>query len=304
MTTPNAGSGSDVAPGVNAGAGARPSAVTPVWKFLVFVLASSVSYLAFRTVMSPLAAVIEPTIGVRLPTYVLTLCGGMLVGHWWTFRQLEPHGWRLIGLDRGALSWAKVLGGAALGAAAVGVPSVVLLGIGWLRFEAALPGDVWTAALFSLGLLIPAALWEELLARGYLLALLRARFGARVAIVVTSVGFGAMHLANAGATAQSIALVTLAGVFLGSILVSLQSLYAAWAAHVAWNFVMAGVMHASVSGIGMGTPNYRMVDAGPDWATGGAWGPEAGIFAGAGMVLAMYFLLRRRSARGVDTDVG
>ncbi len=197
MTTPNAGSSSDVAPGVTAGAGARPSAVTPVWKFLVFVLASSVSFLAFRTVMSPLAAVVEQAIGVRLPTYVLTLCGGMLVGHWWTFRQLEPHGWRLVGLDREALSWGKVLGGAALGAAAVGVPSVVLLGIGWLRFEAAFPGDAWTAALFSLGLLIPAALWEELLARGYLLALLRKQFGARVAIVVTSVGFGAMHLTNA-----------------------------------------------------------------------------------------------------------
>ena len=304
MTTPTAGSSSDPVTGVPTGAGTRTASVTPMWKFLVFVLASSVSYLAFRTVMSPIAAVVEQASGIRLPTYALTLCGGMLVGHWWTFRQLEPHGWRLVGLGREALTWDKVVGGAALGAVAVGVPSAVLLGIGWLRFEAALPGDAWRAALFSLGLLIPAALWEELLARGYLLALLRTRFGARVAIAVTSLGFGAMHLENAGATAQSIALVTLAGVFLGSILVSLRSLYAAWAAHVAWNFVMAGVMHASVSGIGMGTPNYRIVDAGPDWATGGAWGPEAGIFAGVGMVLAMYFLLRRRRAGGVDTDVG
>ncbi len=104
-----------------------------------------------------------------------------------------------------------------------------------------------------------------------------------------------MHLENAGATLQSIALVTLAGIFLGAILVSMRSLYAAWSAHVAWNFVMAGVMHTSVSGLGLGTPNYRTIDAGPDWATGGSWGPEAGLFAGAGMVLATYFLLRRVS---------
>jgi membrane protease YdiL (CAAX protease family) len=198
-----------------------------------------------------------------------------------------------VALDRAAFTWRAVLGGAALGGAAVGVPSLILLGIGWLRIEPTAPGDLWGAIALTLLLLVPAALWEELVARGYILALLRERFGARIAIAATSVGFGVLHLENAGATLQSIALVTLAGIFLGSIVVAMRSLYAAWAAHVSWNFVMAGIMHTSVSGIGMGTPHYRTIDAGPDWATGGPWGPEAGLFAGAGMVLATYFLLRR-----------
>ncbi len=186
-------------------------------------------------------------------------------------------------------------GGALLGAAAVGVPSLLLLGIGWLKIESMPSGSLGTAALLTLLLLIPAALWEELLTRGYVLALLRERFGARIAIVTTAVGFGLLHLENAGATFQSIALVMLAGIFLGTIVVAMRSLYAAWSAHVAWNFVMAGVMHTAVSGLGLGTPNYRTIDAGPDWATGGSWGPEAGLFAGVGMALATYFLLRRGS---------
>jgi membrane protease YdiL (CAAX protease family) len=206
---------------------------------------------------------------------------------------VQPDGWRLVGLDRSALTWRAVLGGAGLGAAAVGIPSLLLLAIGWLRIEPAPGSDVWGAAGRALVLLVPAALWEELVARGYLLALLRERFGARLAIAATSVGFGVLHLENAGATLQSIALVTLAGVFLGSIVIAFRSLYAAWAAHVAWNFVMAGIMHSAVSGIGMGAPRYRTIDAGPDWATGGVWGPEAGLFAGAAMALATYFLLRR-----------
>lgn len=304
MLPTRAGEGSASPPRVEIEGQGRPATVAPLWKFAVFVLATSVSFLAFRTIMSPLASLIEPVVDVRLPTFVLTLSFGLLGGHWWTFRQLEPRGWKLVGLDRSAFTWRKVAGGAALGAAAVGVPSTILLGIGWLRYEPASPGDAWAAALLSLTLLVPAALWEELLARGYVLALLRRRFGARAAIVLTSVGFGAMHLENAGATFQSIALVTLAGIFLGSVLVSLGSLYAAWAAHVAWNFVMAGVMHASVSGMGLDAPNYRIVDAGPDWATGGAWGPEAGLFAGAGMLVAMYFLLRRPWARGVKENDG
>ena len=274
------------------GAGERPR-VTPLWRFAVFVLASSVGVLGCRAVIPVFAAVLEDRTGVRLPSFVLILSAGMLIGHWWTFRQAEPHGWRLVMLDRSALSLRAVLSGAAFGAAAVGVPSLLLLAIGWLRLEPMPEGDLLTSALLTLGLLIPAALWEELVARGYALALLRERFGARTAIAITSVAFGLMHLENQGATFQSIALVTLAGIFLGSIVMAMRSLYAAWSAHVAWNFVMAGVMHTSVSGMGMGTPNYRTIDAGPDWATGGMWGPEAGIFAGAGMVLGMYLLLRR-----------
>jgi len=281
----------------------RSEGVSPIWRFAVFVLASSVGLLGARVVVPIATGYLDRATAVRLPSFVLTLSIGLLLGHWWTFRQAEPEGWRKVMLDRSAFTWRAVGGGAALGAAAVGVPSLLLLGIGWLRLEPSPPGNVVASALLTLGLLIPAALWEELVTRGYVMALLRERFGARIAIVVTSLCFGLMHLENQGATFQSIALVTLAGMFLGSVVVAMRSLYAAWSAHVAWNFVMAGVMHTSVSGIGMGTPSYRVVDAGPDWATGGVWGPEAGLFAGLGMLVAMVFLLRRRrgaSQRGDD----
>lgn len=277
-------------PAGGAGSGAP---ISPGWRLAVFVLASSVGFLASRVILPPLAYRFELSTGVRLPTYVLTLSIGLLVGHWWTFRQVQPEGWRFVSLDRGAFTVRAVAGGALLGAAAVGVPSLLLLGIGWLKVEPMPSGSLGTAALLTLLLLVPAALWEELLTRGYVLAVLRERFGARIAIVTTAAVFGLLHLENTGATVQSIALVTLAGIFLGAIVVAMRSLYAAWSAHVAWNFVMAGVMHTSVSGLGLGTPNYRTIDAGPDWATGGNWGPEAGLFAGAGMVLATYFLLRR-----------
>ena len=62
-----------------------------------------------------------------------------------------------------------------------------------------------------------------------------------------------------------------------------KSLYAAWMAHFAWNWTMAVVFHTAVSGYPMEAPGYRYVDAGPDWATGGDWGPEGGIPAALGM---------------------
>jgi len=52
-----------------------------------------------------------------------------------------------------------------------------------------------------------------------------------------------------------------------------------------------------VSGLVMGAPDFRTVDAGPDWATGGAWGPEGGVFAAAGLVAATWYVFRRANRR-------
>ena len=45
----------------------------------------------------------------------------------------------------------------------------------------------------------------------------------------------------------------------------------------------------------------RLVDAGPDWATGGTWGPEGGYFALAGLV-AMTWYVYWRSTRRPEPD--
>lgn len=264
----------------------------------MFILAATAGVLAMRAVW-PLVGASLASSGITIPGFYVTMLGGLLVGHWWTFRTVEPRRWAAVGLGAGAWS-PRVIGlGALLGAAAVGLPSLVLLLSGWLRIESTAPGNWAGAAAGTLLVLLPAALWEELLTRGYLFTVVREWIGARRAIVATSAVFGALHLENAGVTWQSVALVTLAGIFLGSIRVATGSLAAAWAAHVAWNFVMAGLLHTSVSGVGMGTPNYRVVDAGPDWATGGTWGPEAGLLTGAGLLIAIYIMLRR-GRRGVQ----
>jgi hypothetical protein len=72
-------------------------------------------------------------------------------------------------------------------------------------------------------------------------------------------------------------------------------------AHFAWNWTMAAVFHVAVSGLPLEGPGYRYVDAGPDWATGGQWGPEGGLPAAVGMAGGMALLLswrRRRTGSG------
>ena len=92
-------------------------------------------------------------------------------------------------------------------------------------------------------------------------------------------------------------LVALAGVFLAAVRIGTDSLYAAWAAHFAWNWVMAALFHTPVSGYAFEYPSYRYVDAGPDWATGGMWGPESGVPAGLMMLVGTLLTIRLRHVR-------
>jgi hypothetical protein len=91
--------------------------------------------------------------------------------------------------------------------------------------------------------------------------------------------------------------VTLAGIFLGLIRLRTDSLYAAWMAHLAWNAVLVVGFHAVVSGVEMPAPGYRLVEVGPDLWTGGAWGPEGGLLAAAGLIGATWIIYRRPSRR-------
>jgi hypothetical protein len=67
-------------------------------------------------------------------------------------------------------------------------------------------------------------------------------------------------------------------------------------AHLAWNFMMAVVLHASVSGLEFQAPLYKAVTAGPSWLSGGEWGPEGGLVAALGLIggLAYFYYTRPR----------
>jgi membrane protease YdiL (CAAX protease family) len=232
-------------------------------------------------------------VNARAASFMLVMAGGLLIGHAWTFHLVDARGWSFVGLGREGLAGKRVLTGATLGALAIGIPSVVLLFMGWLRITEGEAGSPLGTTIEAVSVLVPAALWEELFVRGYAFSLLRERWGALAAILVTSLVFGVTHLLNAEVTFQAVLVVMLGGVFLGLIRESLRSLYAAWAAHLTWNLTLVVALHASVSGLAMRAPGYRVIDAGPDWATGGTWGPEGGWFAAVSLGLAIWYVYRR-----------
>jgi uncharacterized protein len=271
------------------------------WRLLIFGLVAVVlAILMFALVdrfvpSSERAEVLSPSDVVGLDV-TLTYWGTVLAllgAHAFVLRFVERRGWDVVWLDRGAARPRLLAVGFVIGALAIGVPSGILIAIGWLDVTDA-PGPWHTGALATAMMLLPAALTEELMIRGYPLAVLRETLGWPAAVVLTSVVFGVLHAFNPNVAVAAIILVTIAGIFLGALVYQLRSLWAATAAHFAWNLTLAVFLHAAVSGQEMPVGDYRVIDGGPDWATGGAWGPEGGAGAIAGMLVAAALLLRRR----------
>jgi membrane protease YdiL (CAAX protease family) len=276
-------------------------ALRALWRIFVFCLALFLGMSLAGVFAGPVIAWVFARAGLRGVTNAWWVAAlGAIAGTVFALRYVDKRPWRDVWLDRAAARPAALTLGFAIGAGAIGVPIVLLIGVHWLRADPGGAGS-WGGAAFRIALtLLPAALFEELVTRGYILSVLREWLGWGWAIGLTSVGFGLLHLANNGVTVESVILVTLAGLFLAGVLYATRSLYAAWMAHFAWNWTMAAIFHSAVSGYPMESPRYRYVDAGPDWATGGDWGPEGGVPAGLGMVggVAVILMLRRRRSVG------
>lgn len=207
-------------------------------------------------------------------------------------RKVDDRPWDDVGLGRAHWRPSAWAAGLAVGTVAIAVPVGLLVAGGLLVTQPGGAGDVAGAMAYAAWSFLPAALAEELVVRGYPFAVLRQGLGWPAATAITSVAFGLLHLGNPGVTAQAIALVIAAGIWLAMVRLVTGSLVAAWMAHFAWNWWLAAGFHAPVSGLPFPTPGWRLVDAGPDWLTGGTWGPEAGLLSAVGMCAALALLAR------------
>ena len=270
------------------------------WRLVAFCVFTGIALVFALSIVYPVAQGIAGLVGLRLIAYPWLVLLALVAGHALTRRFVDSRAtWGALGLGRASLRPATLLRGTLLGTLAILLPCALLLQLDWLRvLESDAGGWARSAAMTTL-LLAPAAFGEELLLRGYPLLVVRERFGWQVAVAVTSVGFALLHVTNPGANGLSLSLVAMAGVFLGAIRVVTGSLYAAGLAHLAWNWVMAVVLHAQVSGLPSSAPGYRVVPSGPEWATGGRWGPEGGLFAAAGLCAALAVLFARPAGRAL-----
>lgn len=183
------------------------------------------------------------------------------------------------------------IGGALLGAA------VALLAVAsmarWVADDGTMPEYV-AALATSFAFFAVAAAAEEAMFRGYAFQALVQGIGVWPAVLVSSVLFAALHGNNPNVTRVALANIFLAGVMLAVAYLRTRSLWFATAVHLGWNWTMASLLDFPVSGLVRDMPLYTARETGPDWVTGGAFGPEAGIAASLAIVLGTVWMWRTR----------
>lgn len=202
-----------------------------------------------------------------------------------------------IGVSRATPGLAVL--GFGIGAVALACAVLGIAAAGALRYDAQ-PGGVgeWLLTLLGhAGALTVAAFAEEAIFRGYAFQVLGAAFGVPVAVTVSSVAFAIAHGRNPEVDGLALLNIFLGGVLLSMAYVRTLSLWFATAVHAGWNWTVMSLFDLPVSGFTFDTPLYDAGVAGPDWWTGGAFGPEGGLVGTIGFGVALLAVLRLRAIR-------
>lgn len=194
-----------------------------------------------------------------------------------------------------------VLGGAS-GAALVALPIAVLFALGayeLVLFRGASPGLLGVAAVIGI-----AAAMEELVYRCLVFRLLERGYGTVVALSGQALLFALQHLENvergrAGDVVAMLVSVTLLGLLWAGVFILTRNLWVAVANHAAWNFTIL-ICGVPLSGIedwrALAPLESRYV--GPDWLTGGMFGPESSLLVIVSTSIAVVLLLRAARRQG------
>ena len=117
---------------------------------------------------------------------------------------------------------------------------------------------------------------EEILCRGWLMPILSARYNLSVGVFLSSSLFGMLHAFNQNVTVFAVVNIILVGVFFSLFALRQGSLWGACALHSVWNWLQGNFFGFQVSGQDVGPTIMNLKEIGPDWITGGAFGPEGG----------------------------
>lgn len=267
------------------------------WRLLLFavllVVVASFMQAALVFATAPLLDRLSRSVGVEASRGVDGLSAGLaistavaLAGRLMDRRPLADFGWHM---RRGWwLDWAF---GMALGALLMAGIFSAEMALGWVTVT-----DIWRPVgglPFPVAILLPliafmlVGYYEEVLVRGYLLrnlaegvgfGLIGSRWALLLAWLLTSALFGFLHAGNPNASLLSSVNLALAGLFLGLGILLTGELAIPIGLHIAWNFFQGNVFGFPVSGTRVSDASFLVVrQTGPEFWTGGAFGPEAGL---------------------------
>jgi membrane protease YdiL (CAAX protease family) len=154
---------------------------------------------------------------------------------------------------------------------------LILMVMGIYRMDGLNPVSFLVPAIASA---LSSGFLEELLFRGALFRIVEEWLGSWISIIVSSVVFGLVHLANPDATLTGAIFISVeAGLLLAAAYMVTRRLWMSIGFHVSWNYTQSAIFGGIVSG-GIAEPGLiKPILEGPELLTGGQFGLEASLTA-------------------------
>lgn len=167
--------------------------------------------------------------------------------------------------------------GLAVGAGLYTASVLVLILSGVYRIEGLNPVAFMLPAL---AMAASSGIFEELLFRGAVHRIVEEWLGSWIALVVSSLAFGFVHLLNPAGTVTGALFISVeAGLLLAAAYMLTRRLWMSMGFHASWNYTQSAVFSGVVSGGDTDPGLIRATIEGPDWLTGGSFGLESSLVA-------------------------
>lgn len=131
--------------------------------------------------------------------------------------------------------------------------------------------------LIPFTIMFTVAIIEEILVRGIIFRIVEEKLGSYISLTISAVLFGVFHLTNPHGTLISAICITTAGFLFGAIFMYSRNLWMPIALHFAWNFTQSGIFGAITSGNEKTSSLLEAKIQGPEFITGGEFGPEGSV---------------------------
>lgn len=171
-----------------------------------------------------------------------------------------------------------------IGVVAITIITIVLFLVGAIQIE--IKKDINISMNLFLVIILIVVGWllqsasEEIGIRGWLIPHLGAKYGIAIAIFITSIVFGILHLFTPAVTVLSFVNLVLSGVFFALYAISEDCLWGVWGCHFGWNLALGNIYEFNVSGFSTtGSTIFKIKTIGTNVLTGGSYGPEGGLLA-------------------------
>jgi membrane protease YdiL (CAAX protease family) len=266
--------------------------VRPLWRSAIFILLSVGLYILIVPSLYSVTRGWPKELGWPLRSAALIVA--FLLMSWLLLTVFDRRSFRTLGLwfYRG---WGREFGvGLAAGAALMGSVVLSLVVAQAVTYHTFAPREL-TGVLTWGGILLLAAAFEEITFRGYGMQRLIEALGEPGGVLVFSGLFAALHISNPGSTTISSVNTFLAGILLSLAYLKTRGLWLPIALHWSWNFLQGQIFSLPTSGFHFAPRLFKTEVSGPQWISGGSYGPEGSIVLTVVCILAILWLGQTKS---------